>query len=85
MKKSWYMFILIVCALVLGGIIADHAYGSLAWLGEGGGFKIDPSTFSITNVISITFGFNFYVSIAQVLMLITAFVVYYKTSAKICG
>lgn len=85
MKKPWYMFLLIVCALVLGGILADHASGSWSWLGEGGGFKIDPATFSITNVISVTFGFNFYISVAQVIMLITAFVVYYKTSGKICG
>ncbi|MBQ1518272.1 MAG: DUF4321 domain-containing protein [Ruminococcus sp.] len=85
MKKSWYMFLLIVCALVLGGILADHASGSWSWLGEGGGFKIDPATFSITNVISVTFGFNFYISVAQVIMLITAFVVYSKTSGKICG
>ena len=85
MKKSWYMFILIVCALVLGGIVADHAYGSLAWLAEGGGFKLDPVQFSITNVISFTFGFNFHVTIAQVLSLITAFIVYYKTSGKICS
>lgn len=85
MKKSWYMLILIVCALVVGGIIADHAYGSFAFLAEGGGLSINPATFSLANVMSITFGFNFHISVAQVLALITAFVVYYKTSAKICG
>ncbi|MBR1823071.1 MAG: hypothetical protein IJ779_02425 [Ruminococcus sp.] len=85
MKKSWYMLILIICALVVGGIVADHAYGTFAFLGEGGGFSINPATFAITNVISITFGFNFYISVAQVIALITAFVVYIKTSPKICG
>ena len=85
MKKSWYMLILIICALVVGGILGDHAYGSFSWLGEGGTFSINPSTFAIMNVISITFGFNFSISVAQVLALISAFIVYYKTSAKICG
>jgi hypothetical protein len=85
MKKSWYMLILIICALVVGGIVADHAYGSLAFLAEGCGFSINPATFSVTTVISITFGFNFYISVAQVIALISAFVVYVKTSPKICG
>ena len=85
MQKSWYMLILIICSLVVGGIVADHAYGSLAFLAEGGGFSINPATFSVTNVISITFGFNFYISVAQVIALISAFVVYVKTSPKICG
>ena len=85
MKKSWYMLILIICALVLGGIIADYAYGSLSFLGEGGGFNINPTTLSIANVFSITFGFNFYISVAQVIAIISAFIVYCKTSAKVCG
>ena len=85
MKKSWYMFILIICALVDGGIVAEHAYGSFSFLGEGGGINIAPATYAIADVISITFGFSFNISIAQVLALITAFIVYYKTSGKICG
>lgn len=85
MKKSWYMLILIICALVVGGVVADHAYGTFSWLGESGTFSINPSTFAIMNVISITFGFNFSISIAQVAAIITAFIVYCKTSPKICG
>lgn len=85
MKKSWYMLILIICALVVGSIVADHAYGSFSFLGEGGGFNINPTTVSLANVLSITFGFSFYISIAQVLAVISAFIVYCKTSAKICG
>ncbi len=85
MKKTWYMLILMICAFVLGDVLGNHASGSLSWLSYKAGFEFQPGTLAITNVFSLTFGFNFYISVAQALMIIAAFFLYYKTAAKICG
>ncbi|MCQ2459213.1 MAG: hypothetical protein MJ081_02450 [Ruminococcus sp.] len=84
MKKKTYMAILLICGLVIGDVIGNHSSGSFSFLALKAGFEFNPGTLAITNVFSITIGLAFYMSVAQALMVIFVFFVYYKTAGKIC-
>lgn len=83
MKKTLYMIMLIIVACVLGELIGNAAYGSLAWLGYTTGFNFQPGTFINTNVLTLSFGISLYVNIAQILLILVAIYVYYKTAPKL--
>ena len=83
MKKTLYMVMLIVVACILGGLIGGAAYGSLGWLGYTTGFDFQPGTFINTSVLTLTFGLSIYINIAQILLILVAIYVYYKTAPKL--
>ncbi|MCR5601469.1 MAG: DUF4321 domain-containing protein [Ruminococcus sp.] len=83
MKKTLYFLLLLICALVIGGLLANEATGAFAWLGWSGGFNFNPGTFVDTDVISLTFGLSMNISIAQVIGIIIAICAYIKTAPKV--
>ncbi|HNZ98360.1 DUF4321 domain-containing protein [Ruminococcus sp.] len=84
MKKTLYFLLLLVCACVLGVVIANSASGSFAWLGWSRGISLSPSTFS-TDIISLTFGFGLSISVAQVICIAVSIYIYIKTVGKVCA
>lgn len=82
MKKALYFMLLLICACVLGAIIANSAGGSFAWLGWARGIRLSTSSFE-TDLLSITFGFSVNISVAQVILILVAIFTYIKTVPKV--
>ncbi|MCM1507559.1 MAG: DUF4321 domain-containing protein [Ruminococcus flavefaciens] len=86
MKKVLYLILLIIGGIVVGSLIADRASmsESMNWLAYSGGFTFpaDKPLIDFT-IITITIGFSFSISIAQLLMVLVALFVYYKTAPKL--
>lgn len=85
MKKTLYMIVLIVSAIVGGSLIGSAAQnaGSLKWLGYSKSFDFQPGTFINTEVLQLSFGFYISFNIAQILLVLVAIFVYYKTAPKL--
>ena len=78
------MLLLIVAALVLGGLIGDHAGYPVAWLGYSKSFEFMPDSFIIdTDVLRLAFGIYVQANVCQVLFLLLVMFVYYKTAPKL--
>lgn len=84
MKKTLYMLLLTITALVCGGLIGKVAKGSMKWLGYSktfsfmrGGNVID------TEVFKLNFGFYISANVAQILCILIAIFVYYKSASKL--
>lgn len=86
MKKVLYLLLLIIGGIILGSLIADTAATStsLKWLSYTGSFGF-PANEPLINfsIITITIGFTFNISIAQIMMILLALFVYYKTAPKL--
>lgn len=86
MKKVLYLILLILGGIVIGSLIADKASmsESMNWLAYTGGFEF-PADKPLINftIITITIGFSFSISIAQLIMVLVALFVYYKTAPKL--
>jgi hypothetical protein len=77
------MLLLIVAALVLGGLIGDNAT-IFPWLGYSKSFQFMPDSFLIdTDVLKIAFGLYVKANVCQILLLLVAMFVYYKTAPKL--
>lgn len=85
MKKSLYLIVLIISALVLGGLIGMAAEGAsyFNWLSYALSFAFEPGTFLDTDVLRLTIGFAMKINVAQVLLVLIAIVVYYNTASKL--
>lgn len=83
MKKSLYMIVLIAAAVVLGSLIGNVALGSLGWLGYSRTFSFEPGTFIDIDVLRLTFGITVTFNVAQILLVLVAILVYYKTAPKL--
>ncbi len=83
MKKTLYMILLLAFACVVGGFIGSAAKGPVAWLGKSAGFSFEPGNFLQTDVLSLTFGISFNINVAQIILVIIAVFVYYKTAPKL--
>ncbi|MBE6864231.1 MAG: DUF4321 domain-containing protein [Ruminococcus sp.] len=83
MKKTLYMVLLVIAATFLGDIVGDYAYGSLKWLGYSKTLKFDPGTFIDTDSFKLAFGFFLSFNVCQLLLVLTAVLVYYKTAPKL--
>ncbi|MDE5764383.1 MAG: DUF4321 domain-containing protein [Ruminococcus sp.] len=83
--KKLYMIFLIATAIVTGSMIGNMFIGTegLSWLGYTKPLNYIPGTFEILGVLELTFGIYFSLNIAQIMLIITAIVVYYKTSPKL--
>lgn len=85
MKKTLYMIVLVVSAIVGGSLIGSAAQnaGSLKWLGYSKSFDFQPGTFINTDVLKLNFGFYISFNVAQILLVLLAIFVYYKTAPKL--
>ncbi len=83
MKRTLYMMLLIIAATFLGDLIGDYADGSLSWLGYTKTLKFDPGTFINTDTFKLAFGFFLCFNVCQVLLVLTAVFVFYKTAPKL--
>ena len=79
------MFFLALCAIILGGMLGNMVISTdgLSWLGYSKTFAFEPGTFLNLDVIKLTFGLTITVNVAQIFLLVTAIVVYYKTAPKV--
>jgi hypothetical protein len=83
MKKTLYMILLILSAIFLGDVIGGQSYGSMKWLGYSKTIKFDPGTFIDTDSFKLTFGFFICFNVCQVLLVLLAVGIYYKTAPKL--
>lgn len=85
MKYAVYMSFLSICALVLGSMLGNRAIGTdgFSWLGYSKTFAFEPGTFLDLDVLRLTFGISITVNVAQLLLIIAAIVIYYKTAPKL--
>ena len=83
MKRTLYMMLLIIAATFLGDLIGDYADGSLSWLGYTKTLKFDHGTFINTDTFKLAFGFFLCFNVCQVLLVLTAIFVFYKTAPKL--
>lgn len=85
MKRTIYMIFLIACASIIGNLFGGMVVGTegLSWLGYSKHFGITPGTFMFFDVFNVTFGFDFTINIAQLILIVTAIIIYTKTAPKI--
>lgn len=84
MKKVLLMAVLMIAAIVFGGMIGDACENieNLSWLAYHKDFGMSPSTFNI-DVFNLTFGFSFKAYISQLILIIAAIFTYIKIAPKI--
>lgn len=86
MKKILYLILLIIGGIIIGSLVAERAAlsESMSWLAYAGGFEFpaDKPLINLT-IITITIGFSFRISIAQLIMILVAIFINYKTSPKL--
>lgn len=87
MKNTIYLLFLSVSAIILGGLLGEVVDGTegLRWLSYSRTFSFEPGTFLNLNVMQLTFGVTFTINVAQILFLVAAILIYYKTASKIFG
>ncbi|HEZ7985976.1 MAG TPA: DUF4321 domain-containing protein [Ruminococcus sp.] len=83
MKKTLYMLVLIISAIFFGDLIGGVAGGVFKWLGYSKSFTFNPGTFIDSEVFKLTFGIFISFNVCQVLFVLTAFFIYYKTAPKL--
>lgn len=83
MKRTLYMIILIISAIFFGDLLGGVATGAFKWLGYSKSFSINPNTFIDSDVFKLTFGIFISFNVCQVLLVLLAFFVYYKTASKL--
>lgn len=74
-KNSWACFLLILAGIVIGGFI-----GSLfpsTWLNYGGNFGLSSPLELNLGILTITFGLSIHITIASILGIIVALVIYH--------
>ena len=77
-KNAWALLILILCGLVLGGFIGTLTEGVafLSWLGYGQVFGLSQPVILDLGILVLTFGMTIKISIASILGMIIAIVIY---------
>lgn len=85
MKRTIYMIFLITAALVLGSFMGNMVIGTegLNWLSYGKTFALDPGGLRFLDFLSLDFGISLSINIAQIILIVTAIIVYTKTAPKI--
>lgn len=84
MKKTLYMMLLAITAIICGGLIGKAAKGSMKWLGYSKTFSFMRGGNIIdTEVFKINFGIYISANVAQILCLLLAIFVYYKSASKL--
>jgi hypothetical protein len=77
-KNAWALLILILCGIVLGGFIGTLTEGVafLSWLGYGQVFGLSQPVILDLGILVLTFGMTIKISIASILGMIIAIVIY---------
>lgn len=85
MKKNVYFIFLVIAAIVLGHFLGAAVVGTegLGWLSYGKAVGFSPTRFTFGDLFVFDIGFTITFNIAQLLFLVTAFIVYCKTANKI--
>ena len=84
MKKTLYMLLLIVTAIVGGSLIGKAAKGSIKWLGYSKTFSfMRDGNIIDTAIFKLSFGFYISINIAQIFCILLAIFIYYKTAPKL--
>ena len=77
-KNAWALFLLILSGIVLGGFIGMLAEGVswLSWLSYGQSFGLNAPIVLNLGVLVITFGLSIKISIASIVGIIIAILIY---------
>ena len=82
--KKLYMLLLIVVALTCGGLIGNAVNGPLSFLGYEKTFQFMRNGDVIdTSFLKMNFGFYINCNVAQLLFLLIAIFIYYKSAPKL--
>ncbi|MBQ9139923.1 MAG: DUF4321 domain-containing protein [Ruminococcus sp.] len=83
--KKLYMVFLIAVAIIFGYHIGNAVIGTagLSWLSYGRSFGFPNTPITFGGVINLSIGFEFSINVAQVLLIVTAIIVYTKTAPKL--
>lgn len=78
------MSILIITAIVLGGLLGDACAGTeyFNWLSYGKTFSFQTGTIDIV-ILSLNLGFSFSLNIAQLILIIAALFAFYKVAPRL--
>lgn len=78
-KNAWVLLLMMLAGIVLGGFIATLTADipSLSWLSYGQSFGLDSPIVLNLGIIVITFGLSIHITIASILGLILAAIVYH--------
>ncbi len=82
-KRTIYIVILVIAAITLGRLIGSHADGELAWLAYNLAFSFTPGELLDIDILQLTFGISVNINVAQIILLLLALFVDYKTSSKL--
>lgn len=85
MKKILLMSVLMIAAIVVGGLIGDVTAGvsGLQWLAYSKSFAFQPNTFIDVDIFSLTFGVTFKANVAQLILIFVGLFAYYKIAPKL--
>ncbi len=79
-KNIWILLLFILSGLVVGGLIGELASKVewLYWLGYGQSFGLESPVVLNLNVLTITFGLMFKISISSIIGMILSIFIYKK-------
>lgn len=77
-KNAWALFLLLLAGIVLGGFIGSLTEGVsfLNWLNYGQSFGFDSPIVLNLGILVITFGLNIKITIASIIGVLLAIVIY---------
>lgn len=79
-KNNWALFLLILSGVVLGGFIGmmSEKVSFLAWLSYGQTFGLSKPVTLDLGVMALTFGITVHISIASIIGVVIAIIIYRK-------
>ncbi len=83
MKKTLYMIVLLIAAIFFGDLCGKNNIPGLTWLGKSKSIDFDPDTFINTDVLRLKFGIFINFNVCQVIFVLIALLVFYKTAPKL--
>lgn len=84
MKRTLYLMLLMLAAVILGEVAGKATLAPFDVLGKSKSIKFMPDQFIIdTDVIQLAFGIYIKLNLGQVLFILLALFIYYKTVAKL--
>ncbi|MDY3122102.1 DUF4321 domain-containing protein [Suipraeoptans intestinalis] len=77
-KNVWALFLLILAGIVLGGFLGGLSEGipALSWLGYGQTFGLKAPVSLDLGIVAVTFGISIKITIAGLLGIVAAAVIY---------
>jgi len=77
-KNGWLLLLFILIGIVLGGLIAEVSSGvkALSWLSYGQNFGLDSPMILNLGVLIVTFGLQIKITIASIIGVIAAIIIY---------